>query len=123
MPNTPQSQGKEIGDKFATDSGYTLLELMFVVVILGIITTVAVLSVGGIVTEAAGTACESDARQLAVSIEAYFAQNDSDTVPVVGTDDDRYEQGLVSAGFIRSVSELHNIDANGEITVQAGSSC
>lgn len=115
----------ELGDA-ATDGGYTLIELLMVVLILGVLLGAAILAVGGVTTEAADTGCDADRRQLDVAVGAYQAQTGNDTIaptPAGGTDHDRYERALVEGGFLRSVSEFHDVDAAGTVTPQEGSSC
>ncbi|TDT18466.1 prepilin-type N-terminal cleavage/methylation domain-containing protein [Ilumatobacter fluminis] len=109
----------------ATDGGYTLIELLMVVLILGVLLGAAILAVGGVTTEAADTGCDADRRQLDVAVGAYEAQTGNDTIdPTPGIhEDDRYEQTLVEGGFLRSVSEYHVVDAGGTVTPQEGSSC
>ena len=57
------------------DEGFTLIELLIVIVILGILATVVVFSVRGITDESQQNSCDTDARTVAVAIEAYFAEN------------------------------------------------
>ena len=110
----------------ATDGGYTLIELLMVVLILGVLLGAVILTVGGMTTEAAETGCDADRRQLDVAVGAYQAQTGNDTIaptPAGGTDHDRYERTLVEGGFLRSGSEFHDVDAAGTVTPQEGSSC
>lgn len=105
------------------DAGYTLIELLIVVLILGILGSVVVLSLGGLSTEAADTGCQADRRQLHVAAEAYFAQTGADQIPATGSDHDRFERSLVDGGFLRSPSTLHDVDTDGDVTPQENSSC
>ena len=105
------------------DGGFTLIEMILVVVILGVMGSVTVMSVGGLSTEAADTGCLADRHQLGVSAEAYFAQTGVDQIPETGTDHDRFERTLVDAEFMRSVSTMHDLDADGRVTPEENSSC
>ena len=105
------------------DLGYTLIEMLIVVVILGVLTAAAVLAVSGMSTEAADTGCQADRRQLHVAVGAYQAQTGNDTITAVGTDHDRFEQVLVDGEFLRAPSEMHDLDADGHVTPQEGSGC
>ena len=60
------------------DKGFTLVELLIVIVILGILATVTVFAVRGITETGQQNACEIEARTLDSAIEAYYAQNTSD---------------------------------------------
>jgi len=55
--------------------GFTLVELLIVIVILGILASVTVFAVRGITTKAKTTACTSDKKVLEVAAESYMAQH------------------------------------------------
>lgn len=57
------------------DEGFTLIELLLVVIILGVLSTVVVVSVRGIRDRGGSTACESSRTTVRVSVESYFARN------------------------------------------------
>ncbi len=57
------------------DQGFTLVELLIVIVILGILATVTVFAVRGITDTGQENACDVEARTLDTAIEAYYAQN------------------------------------------------
>lgn len=100
--------------------GYTLVELLLVVGILGVLASAAWLAVGGMSTEAADTGCTTDERMLTAAVHLYLAEHDE--IAPTGTDHDRYERTLVAAELIRGASGLHDVTADGTI-VPEGSSC
>ena len=55
------------------DKGFTLVELLIVIVILGILATVTVFAVQGITTRGEQTACRADHKTLQTAIEAHMA--------------------------------------------------
>jgi prepilin-type N-terminal cleavage/methylation domain-containing protein len=57
------------------DKGFTLVELLIVIVILGILATVTVFAVRGITDRGSSSACAADKKTLQVAVEAYIAQN------------------------------------------------
>ena len=59
------------------DRGFTLVELLIVIVILGILAVVTVLAVGGITDEAKKNTCENEKATIETAVEAYFATNGS----------------------------------------------
>ena len=59
------------------DRGFTLVELLIVIVILGILATVTVFAVRGITNKGKTSACAADKKTLEVAAEAYMAQNGS----------------------------------------------
>jgi prepilin-type N-terminal cleavage/methylation domain-containing protein len=56
------------------DKGFTLVELLIVIVILGILATVTVFAVRGITTQGKATACAADKKTIEVAAESYMAQ-------------------------------------------------
>jgi prepilin-type N-terminal cleavage/methylation domain-containing protein len=60
------------------DKGFTLVELLIVIVILGILATVTVFAVRGITDKGQENACSVEQRTLDTAIEAYYAQNQAD---------------------------------------------
>lgn len=77
------------------DKGFTLVELLIVIVILGILATVTVFAVRGITDQGEESACAADQKTLEVAAEAYMAQNGS--YPATA-------QEMVDEGLLRSVS-------------------
>ena len=59
------------------DKGFTLVELLIVIVILGILATVTVFAVRGITNSGKESACNSDKKVLETAAESYMAQNGS----------------------------------------------
>jgi general secretion pathway protein G len=57
------------------DKGFTLVELLIVIVILGILATVTVFAVRGITDKSQENACKVERRTLETAIEAYYADN------------------------------------------------
>jgi prepilin-type N-terminal cleavage/methylation domain-containing protein len=63
-------QGKNI-----IEAGFTLVELLVVIVILGILAAVVVFAVGGITNKGKNSACAIEVRTVNTAIQAYYAQN------------------------------------------------
>lgn len=97
------------------DDGFSLIELLLVILILGIVTADVTLSVSGITSEAEDSACLADRRTLEKATEAYFAQRSAEAIPPAGVDEP-YEQTLVNTGFLRGASQYFDVDANGDLT-------
>jgi prepilin-type N-terminal cleavage/methylation domain-containing protein len=64
------------------DKGFTLVELLIVIVILGILATVTVFAVRGITDTGQQNACAVEARTLDTAIEAHYAQTQLNAVAV-----------------------------------------
>lgn len=106
--------------------GFSLIELLIVIVVLGILVTVVVFSVRGVTEDGQDSSCRSHRRVLVTAIESYFASHPADTLPAMppsSTDPERYERGLVAAHLMRDVSIYYNIDADGAVSPEAGSPC
>ena len=56
------------------DKGFTLVELLIVIVILGILATVTVFAVRGITDKGQASACSTDKATLQTAVESYYAQ-------------------------------------------------
>ncbi len=104
------------------DEGFSLIELLLVIVVLGILATVVVVSVGGFTSEAQDTGCKSDSHILVTAVEAYFAQRHTQTILGDGSPDS-YEKTLATEGFLRAPSTLHDLDASGALKQVTGSPC
>lgn len=57
------------------NKGFTLIEILVVVVIIGILSTVVVLNVGGVTDDSRRTAARSDVSTLEQALEIYKLQN------------------------------------------------
>ena len=76
------------------DQGFTLVELLIVIVILGILATIVVFAVRGITDQGQASACKATGKTYEVAIEAYYAQN--------GNSNDPSGAELVTAKLLRS---------------------
>src|SRR5687768_6106147 len=109
--NTPHDNPAE----HDPDSGFSLVELLVVIVVLGILATVVVFAVRGIVGDSELTACEAERHNVATAVESWFSKNSGSTVPPTGVGPDRYEQTLVEAGLIRSASTMLDVSDDGAL--------
>jgi general secretion pathway protein G len=84
------------------DAGFTLVEMLVVIVILGVLATVALFAVAGVADRGQSSACASEHQTLAGAEAAYSAEQ-----PTFGT-----MAELVSAGRLRNTSTLFTITVN-----------
>jgi len=61
----------------AKDSGFTLVELLIVITILGVLAAIVVFSIAAINNSSAASACQSDVSTTNSALEASYAQNGS----------------------------------------------
>ena len=88
------------------NKGFTLVELLIVIVILGILATVTVFAVRGITDQGQSSACASDQKTMQTAVEAFYAQNGT-VIPAT-------EAGLVPK-FMVSQSKNYDVNAAGEV--------
>jgi prepilin-type N-terminal cleavage/methylation domain-containing protein len=94
------------------DKGFTLVELLIVIVILGILATVTVFAVTGITNKGKTSACQADATTIQTAEEAYSANNGNYT---------NSQASLVSAGLLHAVSTKYSIALVAGTTTTAAS--
>jgi general secretion pathway protein G len=104
------------------EEGFTLVELLVVIVILGILAAIVVLAVGGITDKGEKSAKDTDRQTLVAAEEAFYAKAKVDN-PTYAT-----EAALVADKMLRSPgSEKHDICLNAGKTdyeiVDQGAAC
>lgn len=101
------------------DEGFTLVELLIVIVILGILATVVVFAVQGITDTGKTNACSVGKRTVETAVEAYYAENGA--YPAVAAD----AEALVTAGYLKDGSGEADwqIQAGGVVAPSATSDC
>ena len=99
------------------DRGFTLVELLIVIVILGVLATVVIFAVRGVTGDADENACAVELRTLQTAQDVHWLTN--------GAYAD--ETQLVAAGAVRSSSSMYDVtlDASGGYSIDpaTGSSC
>ncbi len=83
--------------------GFTLVELLVVIVILGTLSGVVVFAVGKLTSTSGATACAADARVITEAEEAYAAQHGQYAT----------EAALVTAGQLKGASTMHDVTLSG----------
>jgi prepilin-type N-terminal cleavage/methylation domain-containing protein len=63
------------------ERGFTLVELLVVVLILGVLAAVVVFSVGGITSRGRNASCVTEVREVRTAIEAFKAQSPTNANP------------------------------------------
>jgi prepilin-type N-terminal cleavage/methylation domain-containing protein len=74
------------------DKGFTLVELLIVIVILGILATVTVFAVRGITDKGNENACAIEKKTIETAAEAYYAQEATDAGSI---------NAIFAAGFLK----------------------
>ncbi|WP_394937160.1 competence type IV pilus major pilin ComGC [uncultured Ilumatobacter sp.] len=96
------------------DKGFTLVELLIVIVILGILATVTVFAVRGITTDAQANACNAEIKTVQTAAQAYFASNPAETS--LGADADASMSALINAGLLAEASTTASVAPDGTVT-------
>lgn len=107
---------KALISKKRKDKGFTLIELLIVIAILGILSTIVVLSVRGIQDRGQSSACASDKKSLETAYESAIA-NGLDLQSTVSSD---VSSTLVANGYLHSASSWYNVGSDGTVTVKSG---
>ena len=97
-------------DQNIIERGFTLVELLIVIVILGILAGIVVFAVGNLTSSAKSNACATEKSTIITADEAYKAQNGSYTNTA----------GLVGAGLLKTTPLNYQIDTSGNVTLTAG---
>lgn len=104
------------------DRGFTLVEILVVIVILGVLAAAVVFSVRGVTSRSEAGACGADATILTQAADVYMAQESVDVLPAIGTSDNRFELFLVDFGLIKQISTKYDLHADGAV-VTTGQPC
>ncbi|MEQ1698552.1 MAG: prepilin-type N-terminal cleavage/methylation domain-containing protein [Ilumatobacteraceae bacterium] len=106
---------QEIIETESQDRGFTLVELLIVIVILGILATVTVFAVRGIADKGQDSACAADQKVLEIAVETFYANG--------GTAGSATEQGLVDAELLRGLSGTYDVVNGVDVVATAGGDC
>jgi general secretion pathway protein G len=79
--------------------GFTLVELLIVIVILGILAGIVVFAVNGITDRGIDSSCKTDIQTVQAASEAYYAQKGG-WAAAIGVADDTNPNDLIGAGFL-----------------------
>ncbi len=67
----------DLKDKNLIERGFTLVELLVVIVILGVLAAVVVFAVGGITNTSKASACQIEVRSVNTATQAFYAQQNA----------------------------------------------
>jgi prepilin-type N-terminal cleavage/methylation domain-containing protein len=68
---------RSMAKKRSGEGGFTLVELLIVIVILGILAAIVVLAIGGLKDSAQSSSCKAGLNTIKSAEDAYFAQNNT----------------------------------------------
>ena len=103
------------------ERGFTLTEVLVVVIVLGVLAAIVVLAVSGLSERGSGAAAESDERTIVQAEEAFFAKQP------VGSERYASEAELVADKMLQGPSTMHDVCLSGDARrykiVAAGTDC
>ena len=97
-------------------SGFSLVELLVVVALLGIVAAITVFIVRGASESSQERACAADGQTVEKAADYYFAQNQVDVIPATGVGPDRFEQTLVDAQLLATTSTYFDVSQDGTVS-------
>ena len=100
---------RAMAKKRSGEGGFTLVELLIVIVILGILAAIVVLAIGGLSGSAKTATCKSGAHTIESAEDAYFAS--ANVTPTYGT-----IAQLETAGLLKQPATAIPFDATGNGT-------
>lgn len=105
------------------ESGFTLVEMLVVVAIIGVLASVAVVAVGGMTGESREAACNADVAAVQTAADAYLAREGSTAANIAALTGGA--NPLLRGYSAKTVAnDGYGFSfANGVITMEAGSAC
>lgn len=100
------------------EEGFTLVELLAVLVILGIIVAIAIPSIGSIIENAETNASDAETELVIDSARLYFVENDGSEVEVQTLIDDGYLENLSDDSSISKTSKVVYDSTNKEYNIE-----
>ena len=102
--------------KNVIEQGFTLVELLIVIVILGILAGIVVFAVGNLTSNAKTNACSAEKSTISTALEAYKAQNASYPANMAALTSTTGSSGQL----LKTTPADYTIDGSGNVTAITG---
>lgn len=103
----------------AKDRGFTIVELLVVIVVIGILAAITIVSYSGVTSKANKASAQSAANNLASKIEVYFADGPTSSYPITfaalneeGSTTTYYTTGVSYAGMGSVITSNYGVGTN-----------
>ncbi len=97
--------------KNVIEKGFTLVELLIVIVILGILAGIVVFAVGNLTSNAKTNACATEKSTIVTAAEAFKANSGAYPANMAA---------LTTAGLLKTTPASYTIDGSGNVTAISG---
>lgn len=110
-------------EKKRQEEGFTLIEMLIVVIILGILAAVVVFGVSTFRKDSATEACKTDVKSVGTAAEAYKAKTGA--YPADPAGDDTPMDVLVTAGYLKAepTATAYTVSLNASGTASSSPAC
>lgn len=98
-------------------AGFTLIEILIVIIVLGILAAIVVLGLSGATNQAAVTACNADAKSVATAVSTYEVSNNGNIPPNIAALLASSSGGPFLKDAPADVDYLVTLDASGNVAV------
>jgi prepilin-type N-terminal cleavage/methylation domain-containing protein len=105
------------------DHGFSRIELLLALAIIGILATIVSTSIGGITAEAESSTCDAEQQVLENAVAAYQLTVAGSVPSTTPESVDALENALVSGKFLRRASVYFDIEDDGAVVPSASSPC
>lgn len=97
-----------IRTKKANDEGFTLVEMLIVIVVLGVLAGITVFGIATFRDDAEASACDASVKTVSTAVDAYRAKSTTSAVPTMTQ--------LVDGDYIKEEPTGVSIDEDGNVT-------
>ena len=95
-------------------AGFTLIELLIVIVVLGILAATVIFALGGVTSQSAQAACNSDAKTAEIAVQAYIPSPDNPTNALPAKIGDLYKSSFGDTFMTKQSNNAYSVWLGGD---------